>query len=97
MIIIELKFFVNEHYIIIVINNKSDLNLISQNQIKEYFLNFIKVLNHNLIIVNSQKLFNYEIHHLKMKIFDQNDQIQFYQADFHAINLSHYDMILRLL
>ena len=70
MIMIDLEFFINEYYIIVLIDSKFNLNLISQNQIKKYSLNFIKTLNYNLITVNNQKLFNYEMHHLKMKIFN---------------------------
>ena len=70
MIMINLKFSVNKHCITVLINNESDLNLISQNQIKEYFLNSVKTSNHNLIIINNQKLFDYKMHHLKIKIFD---------------------------
>ena len=61
---------INEHCITVLINNEFNLNLISQSQIKKYSLNSAKTLNHNLITVNSQKLFNYEVHHLKMKISD---------------------------
>ena len=75
MIMIDLESSADEHCIAVLINNESDLNLISQNQVKEYSLNSAKALNHNLVAVDSQKLFDYEMHHLKMKTSDQDDQI----------------------
>ena len=67
---INLEFSADEHCITVLINNRFDLNLISQSQIKEYSLNSVEILNHNLITVNSQKLFDYKMHHLKMKTSD---------------------------
>ena len=67
---INLKFFADKYYIIILINNRFNLNLIFLNQIKEYSLNFVKALNHNLITIDSQKLFDYKVHYLKIKTFN---------------------------
>ena len=76
------------------VNNDSDLNIIHQNLIKKWRINFNWELKGHPFVINGKKLFNYDIHDLKMHVYNHNRWMSAYCKFFHAAEIPGVDVIL---
>ena len=78
----------------ILINSDSDLNIICQNLMKKWRINSVKKSQRHPSIINEEKLFNYNIHNLKMHIYNHDKWMNVYYEFFYTAEILEVNVIL---
>lgn len=85
---------IEKHQIIILMNSSNEINIVSQQYVKQIEIqsNMKKVII--LRIVNDRKVNIHDVHFLNLKIDDRQNHIRYFDEFFLISDISHENVIL---
>ena len=85
-----------KHRIIVLMNSSNEINIISQQYVKQIDIQFDMKKFITLFIINDRRVNIHDVHFLNLKIDDQQDHTRYFDEFFLISNISHEDVMLSM-